>query len=112
MQTFNKSNVKFCFRESKAVLPQILVKLLISIDRKYGEEDARENVLLTRKWLAKYPDVIVGLDVSGDPRLGSYEWIIPVLQSARHQGISISCHLSEVLTFISWLHSLKYFVGV
>jgi len=83
--------------DSKKFVPEISVKLIISIDRNHGENEARENVQLICKWFKMYPEVIAGLDVSGDPTCGSSEWIIPVLEEARQYGISISCHLSEVL---------------
>jgi adenosine deaminase len=82
--------------EMKDELP-IIVKLLISIDRKMGALEGSENVDLAINWFMKYPELVVGLDLSGDPRQGSHEWIIPLLARAREHGLQISCHLPEVI---------------
>jgi hypothetical protein len=55
-----------------------------------------ENVHLAQKWSRKHPDVVVGLDISGDPTQGSIEWIGPLILEAKRLGIPVSCHLSEV----------------
>ncbi len=72
------------------------MKLLISVDRKNGEEESLETVKLTTNIQTKYPDIVVGVDISGDPRLGDTSWIVRVMQDARNKGLKISCHLPEV----------------
>lgn len=74
----------------------ISVKLLISIDRKNGEDESLETVNLATTIRTKYPDIMVGIDISGDPRLGDASWIVRVMQEARNKGLKISCHLPEV----------------
>lgn len=75
------------------------MKLLISVDRKNGEEEGLKTVQLATTIQTKYPDVMVGIDISGDPRLGDASWIVRVMQYARNEGLKISCHLPEVDDF-------------
>ncbi|CAL8098874.1 unnamed protein product [Orchesella dallaii] len=75
----------------------ILLKLLISIDRKKGEKDAFETVELAATVAAKYPEIVVGIDVSGDPQYGNSIWIVNVMKEARRRGFKISCHLPEIV---------------
>lgn len=74
----------------------IIVKLLISIDRKLGEDEAAETIELANKVIKKYPELMVGLDVSGDPNCGHHSWIVRVMEEARKRKFNISCHLPEV----------------
>ncbi|TGZ37181.1 Adenosine deaminase-like protein [Temnothorax longispinosus] len=55
---------------SKSEFPQILVKLLVSINRKQGYESAEENINLAIQFIEKYPGYVVGIDLSGDPTAG------------------------------------------
>ncbi|ODM96785.1 Adenosine deaminase-like protein [Orchesella cincta] len=75
----------------------IVVKLLISVDRKNGEQEALETVELSAIVAAKYPDIVVGIDVSGDPNYGNSTWIVNVMGEARRKGFKISCHLPEIV---------------
>ncbi|KYQ55069.1 Adenosine deaminase-like protein, partial [Trachymyrmex zeteki] len=52
---------------SKSEFPQILVKLLVSINRKQGYEPAEENINLAIQFMEKHPEHVVGIDLSGDP---------------------------------------------
>ncbi|KYN13501.1 Adenosine deaminase-like protein [Trachymyrmex cornetzi] len=52
---------------SKSEFPQILVKLLVSINRKQGYESAEENINLAIQFMEKHPEHVVGIDLSGDP---------------------------------------------
>lgn len=82
------------------------MKLLISVDRKNGKEEGLEAVELATVFARRYPGIVVGLDVSGDPNLGDTSWILQVMQEARNQGLQISCHLPEVETAFTAIISL------
>ncbi|XP_070150403.1 N6-Methyl-AMP deaminase [Polyergus mexicanus] len=82
------------FETSKSQFPQILVKLLISINRKQGYESARENINLTIEFMKKYPEYIVGIDLSGDPTV-SYSFL-ELLEMSRKAGLKIAAHCAEV----------------
>lgn len=74
--------------------PQILVKLLISINRKQGYESARENINLAIEFTKKYPEYIVGIDLSGDPTV-NYSFL-ELLEMSRKAGLKITAHCAEV----------------
>ncbi|XP_015109987.1 adenosine deaminase-like protein [Diachasma alloeum] len=74
--------------------PGILVKLLISVNRKDGSANAEENIKLAIKCHGEHPMTIVGIDLSGDPTEG--EAYIKLLQDCRDVGLKIAAHCAEV----------------
>ncbi|XP_017754595.1 PREDICTED: adenosine deaminase-like protein [Eufriesea mexicana] len=82
------------FEVCKIDYPSILIKLLISINRKQGYKAAQENIELAINFIKKYPQYIVGLDLSGDPMTGSA--FLELLQKARMAGLKIAAHCAEV----------------
>ena len=43
----------------------------------------------------KYPDVIVGVDLSGDARVNSLKEYYPSLQKAKENGLKVALHFAE-----------------
>ena len=82
------------FRICKNDFPSILLKLLISINRKQGYKAAQDNIELAINCFKKYPQYIVGLDLSGDPMTGST--FLELLKKARLAGLKIAAHCAEV----------------
>ncbi|EFN89253.1 adenosine deaminase-like protein [Harpegnathos saltator] len=79
---------------SKSECPRILVKLLVSINRKYGYESAKENVNFAIQFMKKYPEYVIGLDLSGDPTVeGSF---VELLVIAKKAGLKIAAHCAEI----------------
>jgi adenosine deaminase len=89
-------NVVDAIIDSQKKFP-IVVKLLVSIDRKLSVLEADENVTLALNWSEKYPDIVVGMDLSGDPRKGTFDSLIPSLQRAKDKGLKLTLHLPEVV---------------
>ncbi|XP_012286451.1 adenosine deaminase-like protein [Orussus abietinus] len=77
----------------KIECPNILVKLLISVNRKHGYDAAKENIELAISMHKEYLD-IVGIDLSGDPTQGDV--FIELLDKCRKVGLKISAHCAEV----------------
>jgi len=87
--------------------PSIVTKsrLLLSISRTASLEDAMETVELAKKYF-RYGDNnennkkdinrVVGIEVSGNPKLGNFSTYLPALKKARTYGIPISVHTGEV----------------
>ena len=72
---------------------QCLVKLLLSIDRRESTEQALETVQLA----ASLQDQgVVGIDLSGNPAVGTWQTWLPALNKAREQGLKITLHAAEV----------------
>ncbi|XP_070531272.1 N6-Methyl-AMP deaminase isoform X2 [Cardiocondyla obscurior] len=91
---------------SKSEIPQILVKLLISIDRKQGYESAEENINLAMQFIKKYPEYVVGIDLSGDPSAG-YSFL-KLLEMSRKIGLKIAAHCAEVPDEVETIDILNF----
>mmetsp|Transcript_849 Transcript_849/g.1985 ORF Transcript_849/g.1985 Transcript_849/m.1985 type:complete len:217 (+) Transcript_849:5659-6309(+) len=74
--------------------PNIVPKLLISIDRGRGLEEAWENLSL-----AEDSRHCVGIDFSGDPRKASFAEYSEVFSAARDQGLKTTIHTAETSDF-------------
>ncbi|XP_053975290.1 adenosine deaminase-like protein isoform X1 [Hylaeus volcanicus] len=94
------------FRLCKTDFPDILVKLLISINRKQGYKSAEENIDLAINFFKKYPQYIVGLDLSGDPMTG--DAFLELLKKARIAGLKIAAHCAEISNEIETKDILEF----
>nr|XP_020515391.1 adenosine deaminase-like protein [Labrus bergylta]XP_020516567.1 adenosine deaminase-like protein [Labrus bergylta] len=72
------------------------VRFLVAIDRRNGTEVAVETVKLAEEFMLHSDGLVVGLDLSGDPRVGHGKDLLPALQRAKNCGLKLSLHLSEV----------------
>lgn len=70
----------------------IIVRLLLSIDRRQTVADAMRTVEIA---MADGSGLIVGVELSGNPSIDG-QMFIPVLQRARDSGLKVSIHLAEV----------------
>lgn len=75
---------------------KIKVKLIISINRKESLESAEENVDLALEFARLYPNIIVGIDVSGDPLQKKFTDFVKMLEKARKEGFKFTIHCGEV----------------
>lgn len=72
---------------------KIYVRLLLSIDRRETLEAAMETVKLA----LEMKDVgVVGIDLSGNPKVGEWTTFLPALRFAREQGLCVTLHCGEV----------------
>jgi len=86
----------YILRTCKSRYPNIIVKLLVSINRKQGYESAKENTNLAIRFMKRYPDYVVGIDLSGDPMAG--DLFLELLETSRRAGLRIAAHCAEVNT--------------
>lgn len=74
----------------------ISTKILVSIDRRKGLICAGENVDLAIKFKEKYPNILVGIDLSGHPGHGDFLDFLPLLHKVRSHCLKLSIHCAEV----------------
>ena len=63
---------------------KILVKLIVSIDRRHTLEEQMEIVKIAAKYIAQG---VVGIDVCGDPRAGDWSQIEIAVKEAKRLGL-------------------------
>ena len=88
--------MKFCKALGTTNPAEIIAKLLISVDRRKSLREAEENVNLAIQLRKKYPDIVVGIDFSGDARVGNAKDFIPVLLRGQENGLKLTAHVAEV----------------
>lgn len=74
----------------------IIVKLLLSIDRSQSTESAEEIVKLAKEFKNDYPDIIKGVDLSGNPNKGEFKDFKSILQRAKDDNLKLVLHCAEV----------------
>ncbi|XP_055383758.1 adenosine deaminase-like protein [Condylostylus longicornis] len=83
-------------KESQSTYPEITVKLLPSFDRARGILDAEETLEVISQLIGKFPNTIVGLDISGDPSAGCFKDYKPLLIKAKLLGLRLALHCAEI----------------
>lgn len=81
----------------KAILDSktgITVKLICSIDRRHTMESSEKSLELIIKMKNKYPNIIVGVDLSGNPLDGSFSE--KLFEKARRSDLYVTLHCGEV----------------
>ena len=89
-----ESYVRAVLSAMSAHASQIKSKLIISVNRARGIQEANENVDLAIA-LAGQGHAIAGIDLSGDPRKGDFREYEDSLTKARRAGLKISVHFAE-----------------
>ncbi|XP_076937260.1 N6-mAMP deaminase-like isoform X1 [Bidens hawaiensis] len=87
---------------------KIIVRLLLSIDRRESTASAMEtvNLALEMKGMG-----VIGIDLSGNPTVGEWETFLPALKFAREQGLSVTLHCGEVPTSVEIQSMLDFLPG-
>ncbi|KAJ0179189.1 hypothetical protein K1T71_004901 [Dendrolimus kikuchii] len=86
----------------------ILSRLIISINRGSPLKEAEEITDIAIEYKKKYPEVVVGMEISGNPMLGRFQDFIPLLAKARQAGLKITLHCGEVCNPQEVLEMLQY----
>lgn len=71
----------------------IIVRLIVSIDRRNTLEEAFEAVDLATKFRSQN---VVGIDLCGDVSKGSFEALKPAFDKAKSLGFKVTLHFNEV----------------
>lgn len=80
----------------KSELPSILVKLIVSINRRESIDSAEENGCLAIKYAKLHADIVCGVDLSGDPASKRFSDFEPILTKVRQNGLKLALHCGEI----------------
>ncbi|EDV43317.1 uncharacterized protein Dana_GF16581 [Drosophila ananassae] len=83
-------------RTAREKYPRILVKLLPSINRAEPLAAAEETVSLSIEFARSHPDLVLGIDFSGNPGKGRFADFVPILSRARDMGLKLVIHCAEI----------------
>ncbi|CAH0552152.1 unnamed protein product [Brassicogethes aeneus] len=72
----------------------IIVKLLLSLDRSHSKEVSEEALDLIIKMKERYPNIIRGVDLCGNPNEGKF--CGDLFLKARENGLKLAIHCGEV----------------
>ncbi|XP_070809453.1 N6-Methyl-AMP deaminase [Pituophis catenifer annectens] len=72
------------------------VRFLVSVDRSKGAVAAKETVKLAGDFLLSSDGVVLGLDLSGNPKVGHGQDFLEPLLEAKKAGLKLTLHLSEI----------------
>lgn len=75
---------------------------MVSINRKEGYKSAEENVDLAIQFMKQFPQYVVGVDLSGDPKVK--ESFLPLLKISRKMGLKVAAHCAEVIIRFFFSH--------
>lgn len=81
----------------------IIVKLIVSIDRRNSLDEAQEVVDLA---LAFRSQGVVGVDLCGDVKVGLFENLKPAFERAKQHGFPLTLHFNEILENVAESPSL------
>lgn len=83
------------FRTCRATHPNIMVKYLPSINISYGAQEGEKNFQLFSELRKKYPDIVVGIDLSGNAERGKFTDYLEFFKKAREEGFRFAIHCAE-----------------
>lgn len=73
-----------------------MVKFIVSINRRESIESAEENGSLAIKNAKLYPNIVCGVDLSGDPASKKFPDFQPILSKAKENGLKLALHCGEI----------------
>lgn len=94
-------------RDCEAENLDIEVKLLLAIDRRNGVQVGQDTVKLAQKFRESHPDLVVGIDLSGDPSVSegqgqlSRTFVDCFALTHSKQCLSLSLSVSVSFPFVS-----------
>ena len=93
----------------KGASPAAVVRLLLSIDRREGPQEALATVELAAQL---QPCGVVGIDLSGNPSVGHWSSWASALSRARQLGLKLTLHAAEVMPHPVWGSQVQIRAGV
>ncbi|ENN70705.1 hypothetical protein HUJ04_005248 [Dendroctonus ponderosae] len=85
---------------------KIMVKLILSLDRSKAKEEQARTLDVIIKYKNQYPNLIKGVDLSGDPAKGKF--FNDLFVKARENGLRTAIHCAELKNDDEVLEILKF----
>lgn len=76
--------------------PSITVKLIVSLNRMEEIASAIENIDLLIKFHQHFPEIVCGVDLSGNPSSKKFKEFEKYLLMARNENIYLALHCGEI----------------
>ncbi|KAB7503554.1 Adenosine deaminase-like protein [Armadillidium nasatum] len=105
-----KCNSLYIHREAEKSFG-IIVRILISIDRSRGVEDAWDTLKIVKELRNNvvYKKYIRGIDVSGNPSKESLLEYLPILREVREMELKLAVHLLELCESVAFEEAAEIF---
>lgn len=82
---------------------------IVSINRSSSQKDAELIADYAIEYHAKYPDIVVGVELSGNPAVGKFQDFVPALNRARKAGLKVINFVLSDLLITTFLGKLIYY---
>lgn len=79
-----------------------------SINISYGASEGEKNYQLFSKLRNKYPDIVVGMDLSGNAERGKFSDYLGLFERAREEGFRFAIHCAESMDEQEILDKLEF----
>lgn len=99
------------FRTCRTTHPNIMVKYLPSINISYGAQEGAKNYQLFSDLRKNYPDIVVGIDLSGNAEKGKFSDFLDLFKKARFEGFRFAIHCAESMNENEILDKLEFMTG-
>ncbi|CAH0717371.1 unnamed protein product, partial [Brenthis ino] len=86
----------------------LITCLIISINRSSTQKEADIIANLAIEYHKKFPDLVVGIELSGNPTVGIFQDFIPALTRAREAGLKVTLHCGEICNSQEVLEMLTF----
>ncbi|CAH2091744.1 unnamed protein product [Euphydryas editha] len=74
----------------------IIPCFIISINRSSPKNEVEMITDLAIEYHKKYPDLVVGIELSGNPAVGKFSHFLPALTRSREAGLKVTLHCGEI----------------
>lgn len=81
----------------------IVVRLLLSVDRRCPVSDAMDTVNLAAEYMHRTDGIVVGIDLSGDPKVGDSQSKLDLFSSSLSPYLSFSLSRSRMFLHLLML---------
>lgn len=107
-ETMSKSEYVAAIIDAIKESPSITTTLIVSINRGNAVKEAFENVDVAIDFARSYPEIVVGVDLCGNPADGKFSDFVPVLNKARENNLKITLHCGEIKNDPEVLEMIHY----